>query len=491
MRNNQFVRMTALLLLASSALLACGDQTEQPAVTNAVTEDSAAVTTEAVTEDNRPALELPEMDFGGAQYRISSVEQADADSLVVDEINGEAVNDLIFERNAYLCETYNFDFVSEVAEDGTTHEKAVAKVILAGEDAWELIYGNCVLTCNNAIDGVYANWYEVPHVDFDQPWYPAQTVEQMTINDKMFTVASGINYKQLDSAKVLIFNKNMLAANDLETPYQSVLDGTWTMDRLISQTKDLYQDINGDSKRDLGDQYGFITHPEQNGFLMSCNAQVLSKTADGGLEFSVVTDKMASLVEKLYGWYYESGDVFLGSFRANEDDFSPKVFIEGRAAYTFAHLSHAPTYYRESDINYGIAPMPKFDEQQESYYVFACPSMFSVPISCQNLEFAGFVFEAMTYYGYYDVTPAYYELTLQGKIADSQDDVAMLEIINNNLTASFAYCYDNWQGFAHLLGERMKFNKNSGTKDLASAFEKYKKSAQRRLDTVLAGFADE
>ena len=67
----------------------------------------------------------------------------------------------------------------------------------------------------------------------------------------------------------------------------------------------------------------------------------------------------------------------------------------------------------------------------------------------------------------------------------------MLEIINNNLTASFAYCYDNRQGFAHLLGERMRFNKTSGTKDLASAFEKNKKSAQRRLDLVPAGFADE
>ena len=96
----------------------------------------------------------------------------------------------------------------------------------------------------------------------------------------------------------------------------------------------------------------------------------------------------------------------------------------------------------------------------------------------------------MSYYGYYDVLPAYYELTLQGKIADSPDDVEMLEIIKDSMTASFAYCYDNWQGYAHLLGSVMGFNRTSGSKDLASAYEKTNKSAQKRLDEILAGFAD-
>lgn len=490
MRNENMIRLTAVLLLASSALLACGDQAEQPAVTTAAADDTAAVT-EAVTEDNRPELGLPEKDFGGADYRIYCSSEDDAESLVVESLNGEAVNDIIYERNSNLSDTYNVKFVMQYADDGNAQASEIAKIVLAGDDAYELLGVHVVYGCNNAINGIYQNLYEVPYLDFDRPWYPAQTIDQMTVNGKMFTIASGINYKQLDYAKILVFNKEILSANDLETPYQSVLDGTWTMDRLISQAKDLYRDLNGDGKHDLGDQYGFMTHPEQNGFLTSCDTQVLSKTADGGLEFAVLTERMASVVDKLYGWYYESGDVFLGSFRADEPDFIPTVFMNGHAAYSFAHLYHTTQYYRDSDISYGVAPMPKYDEKQDSYYVFACPNLFAIPVSCQNMEMAGFIFEAMTYYGYYDVLPAYYELTLQGKIADSQDDVAMLDVINNNLTASFAYCYDNWQGFAHLLGERMKFNKTSGTKDLASAFEKFKKSAQRRLDKVLAGFADE
>lgn len=39
MINNQIVRMAAILLLASSALIACEDQAEQPAVTTVVAEN--------------------------------------------------------------------------------------------------------------------------------------------------------------------------------------------------------------------------------------------------------------------------------------------------------------------------------------------------------------------------------------------------------------------------------------------------------------------
>lgn len=480
----------AILLLSASALIACGEEastiTTDPVQTNAPMTETAAV-----TEINRPSLELPEMDFGGVPYRIYTTYQSEALALIADDITGEPVNDIIYERNAMLTEQYNFVFDASWSTDEVQHRKDVAASVLAGEDAWELISGACVYTCNNAVEGIYRNLYEIPYLNFSKAWWSQQSVEEMTLNGKMFTTLSSVNYKPLANASVIFFNKKLLDAHDMELPYQWVLDGKWTLDRLMTETKGFYRDLNGDSLRDPNDQFGFITHPEQVGILTACGTQVLAKTDDGGLEFTVLSDKMATLVGNLYSWYYESGDVFLTTFRVAEEDFTANIFKKENTAYSYGQLNYAPSYYRDSSISYGVAPMPKYDEKQDSYYTLAYPNLFSVPITCQNTELAGFVFEAMTYYGYYDVSPAYYELTLQGKIAEAQEDVAMLEVINNSLTASFAYCYDNWQGFAHLLGERMRFTRTSGTKDLASAFEKYKKSAQKRLDLVIAGFADE
>ena len=159
------------------------------------------------------------------------------------------------------------------------------------------------------------------------------------------------------------------------------------------------------------------------------------------------------------------------------------AFATGHTVFTFGHIMHAPTYYRGSDISYGILPQPKYDTEQERYIAFACPSLFSVPITCQNTELAGFVFEAMTYYGYFDVIPVYYGTTLKGKVADAPEDVEVLEIVNDALTVSFAYCYDNWEGFAHFLsGTVMNFTDTGGNKDVASVYAKRNKIAQKRLD---------
>jgi len=362
---------------------------------------------------------------------------------------------------------------------------------LAGDDAWELVCGHCVVTCNNAVDGIFLNLHELPYLDFSKPWWAQQAVEQMTFNEKMFTTTSNWNYMQLAFTDTIAFNKEILTAHDIPFPYDSVRNGEWTFDTLISQTKDMYHDVNGDGTRDMKDQYGFVTNPEQTSFLTSCDAQVIGETSDGGLEFTVLTDKMTKMVEKHYAWYYETNDVYLSSFRFGDDDFTARIFANGNTAFAYSSLFYATSFYRDANISYGIVPLPKYDKEQEHYYSFTAPSLYSVPLSCQNTELAGFVLEAMSYYGYYDVLPAYYELMLQGKIADSPDDVEMLDIIKDSMTASFAYCYDNWEGFAHLLGERMRFNRTSGNKDLASAYEKYKKSAQKRLDKVLAGFADE
>lgn len=452
-----------------------------------VSTDTTAADTAPSTEtaDNRPALTLDERDFNGAAYRISIL--GSADRIDPEGLTGEAVNDITYERNKNLAEKYNFTIETSPISDFNEHTKYVSSTVLAGEDAYELVIGHVVTHCNNAVNNIFLDLYTVPYIDFNDPWYPAQSVEQMTVYDRMYTICTAITYDQLNSAKVLVFNKELLAANEMSEPYDWVRNGTWTMERLLDETKGMYRDLNGDGKRGPEDQYGFSTQPYQNGFLVSCDTQVLAKTDDGGYALAVMTPRMESLVGTLYSWYYESGDVFLGE-DTYEADGPYAVFMSGKTAYSFNYLSGVAGAYRSSDVRYGVVPMPKYDEAQEEYYVFACPSQMSIPITCANTELAGFVFDAMTYYGYYDVVPAYFEKTLQGKTADSFDDMEMLSIINDNLTVSFAYCYDNWDGFAHLLGSRMGFTVTSGKNNLASVFTKNEKRAQKRLDKVLEAF---
>lgn len=129
--------------------------------------------------------------------------------------------------------------------------------------------------------------------------------------------------------------------------------------------------MNGDGKKDENDQYGFITQPLHTVFLTSCDAQTLAATEDGGREIAVMSDKMVHMVEMLYDWYYDSGDVFLTEFRASSPIYTPTIFLKGNSAYSYAQMSYATARYRNGDISYGIVPKCRFTKcHKASHHIY-------------------------------------------------------------------------------------------------------------------------
>ena len=90
---------------------------------------------------------------------------------------------------------------------------------------------------------------------------------------------------------------------------------------------------------------------------------------------------------------------------------------------------------RAADVNLGILPNPKFDENQDGYYHIAtawCMNPLSIPVTNKNLERTGFILEAMAAEAMYTLTPAFYNVTLQGKYIRDNESSAMLDIILNS-----------------------------------------------------------
>ena len=64
----------------------------------------------------------------------------------------------------------------------------------------------------------------------------------------------------------------------------------------------------------------------------------------------------------------------------------------------------------------------------------------------------------------------------------------MFDLVLESYTASFAFNYDNREGFAHLFGKI--FTETGGNKDIVSYLEKNMKKAVKRADKVAKGFLD-
>ena len=118
---------------------------------------------------------------------------------------------------------------------------------------------------------------------------------------------------------------------------------------------------------------------------------------------------------------------------------------------------------RNMDADFGVLPIPKYEEAQENYCSGATASVyvFCVPKTAVNVETTGMLLEALAVEGMVVVNPAFYEVSLQGKVLrDSESGVG---------------------GLGGLLTGMV----DNGTNTLSSSIESLRKSIERSLETVV------
>ena len=481
------------LVFISAVVIGCSDNSGKISDVT-TTADTTAVESEINPIDARKTVsdDLPSEDFDGYNFRIF-YSGTFGEVNYPEEIVGEVINDAFYERNLAVEERFNIKItgIDSGASAWDIHTSAEKRIVMADEDAFDVTSSHCIGGPNNSIEGLYVNLYDVPHLDFSKPWWQDATVEELTLNEKMFVASNDFTIEGLTSSKVIYFNKAKLVDYNIDEPYTNVFDGTWTLDLLISLTKDIYEDLNGNSERDLGDFYGYSSQAMQNGFLVSCDISVLKKTGDDDLmTLNVNSDKMLTLVEKLYDWYFESSGAMIANKNDPETAEAPwvwytKIFDSGGSMFAFGTLNLASSNLRASDVEYGILPFPKWNEAQAEYRTFASGNLMAIPVTVRNLERTGIIFEAMSAEGYKQVVPAYYDTALKEKFTFDDDSGKVLDIINGSRAVSFAYVYDNWQGFGHIFSSIFA---DPPKRDYSSFYAQRENQATARMNAVIEGF---
>ena len=133
---------------------------------------------------------------------------------------------------------------------------------------------------------------------------------------------------------------------------------------------------------------------------------------------------------------------------------------------------------------YGILPIPKFDEAQKDYYTYSHDqyTVFMVPTTVADPEMSGAVLEVMAYESYRSVQPTYYELVLKGRYANDPQSRAMLDRITRNIKVDPSYIYGKQLSQPEVSVLRSKVY--SGSKDFGSSWAKQ----ARKLPVVIKAF---
>jgi len=136
---------------------------------------------------------------------------------------------------------------------------------------------------------------------------------------------------------------------------------------------------------------------------------------------------------------------------------------------------------RNMDVDFGILPMPKYDENQDRYYhivsVWNAPLM-SVSSMIDSPEKIGYILELMAAKSVDTLTPAFYDTQLKHKLLRDDESEEMLDIILSSITFDLGAAYE----FGGLVRDIIAIGRGA---NFASTYEKSEPAAQRDIEKLI------
>lgn len=488
MSSNKTRTISALLLLGL-ILSGCGDTDENV--------DSQVNTTDSTTADNSADTELtpnlPDVNYGGYTFTIAYRDQSGmdwaGDIATYDEQVGDVVNDQKYNRNLAVENKLGIKIETYILSGDANGSSATAS-ILAGDQDYDLIAPHAHIAWTNFIgQGLALNWDELTYCDFDMPWWDQGSRETLSVGGKNYTIAGDFSYYSLAYTRGIIFNKDILTDLKEDMPYEKVFDGTWTFDEFNRLCILATNDLNGDTEYDVSDdRYGYITNRWGGNiaFLYAGGSATTQKDENDIPYFTLGDEHSVEIYEKFFSMMKNEGCEVINE---GSTDTYYNAFHEGRLL--FADVSLIDTSkFRDMKHEWGILPLPKYDEEQEDYHsiVDAGVHLYIVPVNTENPERTSVILEEMAYEGYNTVIPAFYETALKGKYARDDESIRILELIKGSRMFDFGY-FTCAQEELHRIGCAGRYLIEESDPNLSTYCATYLPAAEAALsemiDTVL------
>lgn len=445
------MKKTLILLLAALLLTSCGGAPADD--TAAVQEETAAGETAAEqkepTEDD--LFQVKVEDNGGKTFSILTTETQQYEYDAV-ELTGDVVNDAVYERNMAVEELLGIDF-NFVYKPGDWANKdsycqIITNSIMAADGAYDVVSGMISCVQPIATTQMFMSVYDLPDINMDNPWWVSEMQDGLTINGKLIGFIGDMSLSMYKGLSVIFANLAHVTNMGLENPYDMVLDGKWTLDKMIEQSSGIGQDTNGDGTWTLGeDVYGMLIYEvPYRSMQASLDLQMIGLNADGIPTVNPLSDQLVSAVDKLTAYLKEDG-VLCQDFGTEGVIEINGYFASDKMVYFMAKLESLD-YLRNMESDYAVIPFPKYDENQEKYLtlIATATQMTYIPTTTNDAGLTGKVCEALSYYSYKNVVPAYYDVALKNKYSRDENTQKMLDIIRAGAVMPFEYAYSTMIG---------------------------------------------
>ena len=455
----RFMILLTVFGILLTLLAGCGKDTDDGEVT---TEEVVETEGETSEYDEWGRLHVDdgvsrELDFGNTE--ISLLLRA-GDQYYYEWYNDkmeDAVDEAVFERNAYVSEQLGVVFnyyhlpCNESGKDLNTEQfnSAIINDRSADLGTYDIVSHFASYGAVASLMDCYVNLLDeekLPYLDFDKPWWNAKHREAATVNDQLYFAVGHLNLSFLDRLNVIYFNIALAEAYGLPNMYELVLNGEWTYEKLYEYANTYYEDRDNSMNKNENDFYAVagVTWTQGYDCYLQGFEQYLVQTNDDGTHtlresstdiWDDATDKIYALFNAEGSYLNSNSGVIVDMFANNQILFAHQV-----VSHNFRHNA----VYRDMEDEFGILPIPKYDDNQKEYgsNVGDCYNIQSIPsYSSMNGEMLSAVLELMYAESYRDIYPYYFERILKTRYVNTEDSSKVFDLILDRAKFDYGQIY--------------------------------------------------
>lgn len=493
-RNITMKKLTSIILaalLAAASMTACSNNTPEsdksPStdMTENPPEEVTVDETEELTATDIVKQKYSENNLDGITFATLAPDKSSHwiycgmfNEVYAEELNGEVVNDSLFQRNSLAEELLNIHLVFDLQNSIGNVTSIISKNVTAGDASYDLSLATMTSQADLMMKGQLLNARSISTLDLTQPWWDKNEVDTFTLYDKLYWLCGDINIGDDNATQVMYFNKNMLNAYSLESPYGPIMEGTWTLDRLYQMAVLVKSDTDGDGQMTLNDTWGLV---DANGhithYLYSTGETMIDKSDDGSLRLKCFDESQVTAVETLYRYFVDYGLVYIGNVNNDVTSFT------GDHTLFYSNQLYTLNLLREMESDFGIIPLPKLTEDQENYGTFLShggATAFAIPMTNDKIDSTGIILDVLCGLSTDTLHSAFYDVLFASKLVRDPESVASLDAVFASKVYDWGVDF-SWASSIGNVYSNMVVNQNP---EFISALKKNEKIANKQLEKL-------
>lgn len=492
---------TLALILAAAMLLptlsACGGgETGAPAGESVTTGNVQPETSASEVTTAKPTAydRLPKADYKGYTFSTITSDSWSVDmknQLWVEAETGDVINDAVYARNRNVEDKFNVKIGVKTIKYADL-AAGIQTDVQSGDGAYDLAVHSPTKLGPLTAEKIFLDAASLEYIHLDEPWYSQAANEEMSIGGKQYIFHSDMGFVWASTVIAVLFNRTMAEKYKLEDMYALALSGGWTLDKMISLSKGITEDLDGDGVLNEKDKFGMAIDLGEYlpAFMFGSDIRVTRKDASGAPKLSLSSEKTTKFIDKMHAYLYNKDLVFITTGNvANADHKTPQtIFHDGRSLFMNKIVGSTNTALREMEDNYGVLPMPKYDDKQDMYYTAVAPgstTVFAIPMTTKDKERTAVLTDALAYEGHELVVPALIEQALKVKYSRDDKSSVVYDLIFDGAILDFGTIFDK-NNMSIIFRTLMRENST----DFASKYSSLEAASAAEYDRVWKLFAE-